>query len=72
MYAGVCVGVSVCVLCFTRLNVADEKHDERGKTDMYATSNSHKSTALSTLCQVPHHLVYTVCKTLYATVLADM
>ena len=32
----------VCVLCFTRLNVADEKHDERGTTDMYATSNSHK------------------------------
>ena len=38
MYVGVCVGVSVCVLCFTRLNVADEKHDER-ETDMYATSN---------------------------------
>ena len=42
MYVGACVGVCVCVLCFTRLNVADEKHDERVTTDMYATSNSHK------------------------------
>ena len=65
---GVCVGACVCVLCFTRVNVADEKHDERGITDMYTTSNSHKSTAPTTLCQVPHHPDYTVvrlCMLLY-------
>ena len=42
MYVGACVGVCVCVLCFTRLNVADEKHDERGTTDMICVPERHK------------------------------